>query len=125
MTCSRRPEELASLLEEENLRATDVNFDRILGASDGFQSTGEELATAHHTANVLFNVMRGGIPANGYLIDARDVVAFIQERSPATAQRCAALLADMPEQMTIGQLLEGARASRDPDLHRMARSTCR
>ena len=114
-----RPEELASLLEED-VRANRRELDRILASSDGFQSTGEELATAHHTANVLFNVMRGGIPAKGYLIDARDVVAFIEERSPATAERCAALLADMPEQMTIGQLLEGARASRDPDLHRMA-----
>ncbi len=108
-----------SLLDED-VRANRVDLDRILASADGFQSTGEELATAHHTANVLFNVMRGGIPATGYLIEARDVLAFIEERSPATAERCAALLADMPEQMTIGQLLEGARASRDPDLHRMA-----
>ena len=113
------PDDLAALLEED-VRANRVELDRILASSDGLQSTGEELATAHHTANVLFNVMRGGIPAKGYLIEAGDVLAFIEDRSPATAERCAALLGDMPEQMTIGQLLEGARASRDPDLHRMA-----
>jgi hypothetical protein len=114
-----RPEELAVLLEAD-VRANRDGLDRILASSDGFQSTGEELATAHHTANVLFNVMRGGVPADGYRIEARDVRAFIQERSPVTAARCAALLADMPEHLTLGSLLDGARASRDPDLHRLA-----
>ncbi len=114
-----RPDQLATLLEAD-LRASRGELDRILASADGFQSTGEERATAHHTANVLFNVMRGGIPAAGYVIDARDVCAFIEERSPATAALCGPLLADMPEQMTIGQLIEGARASRSPDLLRMA-----
>ena len=86
------PDDLAALLEED-VRANRVELDRILASSDGLQSTGEELATAHHTANVLFNVMRGGIPAKGYLIEASDVLAFIEDRSPATAERCAALLA--------------------------------
>jgi hypothetical protein len=114
-----RPDQLEAFLEAD-LRASRADLDRILASADGFQSTGEERATAHHTANVLFNVMRGGIPAAGYVIDARDVRAFIEERSPATAALCVPLLADMPEQMTISQLIEGARASRNPDLLRMA-----
>ena len=40
--------------------------------------------------------------------------AFIEERSPATAERCAALLADMPAQLTIGQLLDGAPGQPGP-----------
>ncbi|HSO04067.1 MAG TPA: hypothetical protein VLQ92_06270, partial [Candidatus Limnocylindrales bacterium] len=114
-----RPDELASMLEED-VRANREGLDRILAAADGFQSTGEELATAHHTANVLFNVMRGGIPAEGYRIEADDVRAFIAQRSPETAERCAALLADMPSPLTVGHLLDGARASRDPDLLRLS-----
>ncbi len=114
-----RPDELASLLDED-VRANREGLERILAAADGFQSTGEELATAHHTANVLFNVMRGGIPVEGYRIEADDVRAFIAQRSPATAERCAALLADMPSPLTLGLLLDGARASRDPDLLRLS-----
>ena len=34
---------------------------KIIGTADGFQVTSETLSTAHHTANVLFNVMRGGL----------------------------------------------------------------
>jgi hypothetical protein len=113
------PDEVSDLLEAD-VRANRADLDRILASADGFQSTGEELATAHHTANVLFNVMRGGIPAEGYWVEGRDVRAFIDQRSPATAARCAGLLADLPERLTIEELVDGARASRDPDLHRMA-----
>ncbi len=86
-----RPEELAVLLDAD-VRANRAGLDRILASSDGFQSTGEELATAHHTANVLFNVMRGGVPADGYRIEARDVRAFIERAQPGDrrAVRCAA-----------------------------------
>lgn len=113
------PDRMESLLTED-VRANRVGLERILAAADGFQSTGDELATAHHEANVLFNVMRGGIPVDGYRIEARDVCAFIEERSPATAELCRPLLADMPEHLTLEQLLDGARASRNPDLYRMA-----
>jgi hypothetical protein len=113
------PDQLESMLAED-IRANRAGLDRILAAADAFQSTGEELASAHHEANVLFNVMRGGIPVDGYRIEARDVCAFIEERSPATAELCRTLLADMPEHLTLGQLLDGARASRNPDLHRLA-----
>jgi hypothetical protein len=113
------PDHLESLLAED-VRANRVGLERILASADGFQSTGEELATAHHEANVLFNVMRGGIPVDGYRIEARDVCAFIEERSPATAELCRPLLADMPEHLTLQQLLDGARASRNPDLYRLA-----
>ncbi len=112
-------DDVADLLAAD-VRANRADLDRILASADGFQSTGEELATAHHTANVLFNVMRGGIPAEGYWVEGRDVRAFIDQRSPATAARCAGLLADLPERLTIEELVDGARASRDPDLHRMA-----
>ena len=114
-----RPDELAALLEAD-IRANREDLDRILASSDGLQTSQDELATAHHAANVLFNVMRGGIPVDGYRLEARDVRAFIEQRSPVTARRCAGLLDDVPERLTIAQLLEGAEASRDPDLHRMA-----
>jgi hypothetical protein len=114
-----RPEALQSMLHED-VRANRAGLERILACADGFQSTGDELATAHHEANVLFNVMRGGIPVDGYRLEVRDVCAFIEQRSPATAQLCRPLMADMPEHLTLGQLLDGARASGNPDLHRLA-----
>ena len=36
-------------------------FDRLLEAADGFQTTADPIADAHHLSNVLFNSMRGGV----------------------------------------------------------------
>ena len=79
-----------------------------------------QLATSHHLANVLFNVMRGGVPADGYRVEAADVRAFMQERSTATAERNAALLADLPAGLDISELVDRARSTGDLDLLRLA-----
>jgi hypothetical protein len=110
----------ARALLDADVDATRAGLERILGAADGLQVGGDELATAHHLANVLFNVMRGGVPADGYRVEARDVRAFLTERSPGTAARCADLLADLPERLPIDDLLSVARDSGDLDLLRLA-----
>jgi hypothetical protein len=114
-----RPEELAGALEAA-LRADRDRLVGILAAADALQSTGEELATAHHLANVLFNVMRGGVPSHGYDIEAADVRAFVAQRSPAAAGRCEAILAALPAELRLDELLDVARSSGDPDLLRLS-----
>ena len=114
-----RPAELGRMLEAD-LQTSRAGLERILASADGLQSTGDRLAAAHHQANVLFNVMRGGVPVDGYRIESRDVRQFLQVRSPATAERCAALLAELPAELTIEHLLERARNSGDLDLWRLA-----
>ena len=95
-------------------------LEAIIAATDGVQLTGDELATMHHRANVLFNDMRGGVPANGYLVDAEDVRAFVSERSPLTAARCADTLASLPPTLRADELVARAGESRDDDLWRLA-----
>ncbi|MDX5398859.1 MAG: hypothetical protein LPK92_03935, partial [Actinomycetes bacterium] len=116
LTELRDPERLAADLEADITRTRD-ELTAILAATDAAQLTGDEVATAHHVANVLFNTMRGGLPADGYTVGADDVRAFIAERSPATARRCAAILADLPDQLRADELV--ARAGDDPDLWRL------
>ncbi len=113
-----RPEELALLLEAD-VRTSRSELERIVASADGLQVTGEELATAHHAANVLFNVMRGGVPTDGYRVDSGDFRSFVEQRSPATLGRCVGLLAGLPATLTSSELVEAARASRDPDLIRL------
>ena len=45
-----------------------------IAEADGIQETAEKSTTIHHSANVLFNIMRGGIFANGGKIDVEDFV---------------------------------------------------
>ena len=103
-----------------DIAATRSDLETILGATDVAQHTGDELATIHHTANVLYNTMRGGVPAEGYTVESSDVRAFILQRSQATARRCAAVLESLPERLRADELIAIAEAHGDTDLWRLA-----
>ncbi|WP_372593839.1 hypothetical protein [Actinotalea sp.] len=102
-----------------DVEATRRGLEVLLASTDAAQTTGDELAAAHHGANVLFNAMRGGVPSGGYTIDSADLRDFVRLRSPRTAERCAALLAALPEQIGHSALVERAEAAGDDDLWRL------
>jgi len=91
----------------------------LVAASDGLQTGEEETTTAHHFANVLFNIMRGGIFANGYDIPGGDFAAFIRTRNRPVAERHAVLLAGLPAAIARGDLLSRIAETGDPDLERL------
>ena len=99
---------------------TRVSLEVLLASADAAQVTGDELAAAHHGANVLFNTMRGGVPADGYTFDAHDVRRFVAQRSPRTAERCADVLEGLPERFPLERLLALAEEHGDLDLRRLA-----
>jgi len=55
-----------SPLEIARARADNTaGVDELLARADGFQRSGDPMAAAHHRANVLFNIMRGGVFVDG------------------------------------------------------------
>jgi hypothetical protein len=113
-----QPDRAAAALDDD-VCSTRTELERIVATADGLQWSGEELATAHHAANVLFNVMRGGVPADGYRVVRADVDRFLHQRSRAAHARAAAVLGALPEVTTIQQLRRAAAATGDPDLVRL------
>lgn len=103
-----------ALASAEELRA-------VVGSSDGLQRGGDEVATTHHAANVLFNVMRGGMPARGYAVEKREVLRFVGLRNQPLLQRHRAELDALPESVSVPQLRALADAQVDPDLRRLLR----
>ncbi|MCA9939408.1 MAG: hypothetical protein KC418_12235 [Anaerolineales bacterium] len=93
---------------------------RYVAAADGLQVSARQTTTAHHFANVLFNVMRGGIFAHGYQIERADWLDFARVRNRAVLDRYGRWFADLPAQMTIHELHESAAASNAPDLLRLS-----
>jgi hypothetical protein len=93
----------------------------LVGAADGVQAGGDEIATAHHFANTLFNIMRGGVFAFGGEVDGADFADFVRVRNRAAARRHAAWLAALPARLSRASLLAGAEAAGDVDLERLAR----
>lgn len=93
----------------------------LVASADGVQRGGDETATAHHFANTLFNVMRGGVFAFGAQIDAADFGDFVRTRNRAVAALHASLLAGLPARLAHADFIARIVATGDPHLERLAR----
>ena len=60
--------------------------DSLLALADGLQSSGDAMAAAHHRANVLFNIMRGGVFVDGTRWERDDLLAFVRQRHRAAGR---------------------------------------
>ena len=109
---------LARAISESVERGSD-NLARIMASSDGFQATAEETVSTHHYANVLFNVLRGGIFADQYSISSDDLRQTIRSFNRPVFERNRDLLLGLPVQLTATELLESVRQSDDLQLLRL------
>jgi hypothetical protein len=91
----------------------------LVGAADGWTHTGETLADAHHAASAMFNIMRGGVPPQGYRVERADVCSFIAARNRGVAERWAPRLGALAEHLTLAELRAGLSDVQDPDLQRL------
>ena len=91
----------------------------IVARADGSQRTGDTLGSAHHFANVLFNVMRGGVFESAYSIPLADLKDFVRAFNRKTWARHEGFLSGLAEQIELGRLLEDVRALDDPELLRL------
>jgi hypothetical protein len=88
-----------------------AGIDELLARADGLQQSGDTMAAAHHRANVLFNIMRGGVFANGTTFDRDDFRAFVAQRHRPSAEQLAATIDAWPPRIDRAQALEAARAA--------------
>ena len=114
-----KPEELVRLVFADVERGTE-NLRRVLADTDGLQLTADRLSSWHHTANVLFNDLRGGIYAHGYDVPAADFARFVKSWNRAAFARHEAALAELPALLSREKLAEFSEASGDVDLVRLA-----
>ncbi len=90
----------------------------LIAASDGEQRTGERMTTARHRMNVLFNIMRGGIFDEGYVVNREDVRAYITHFNAPVAEAHADWFNGLPQRLSIQALHESAQAG-SADLQRL------
>jgi hypothetical protein len=92
---------------------------RIMARGDALQATAEENLSAHHYANVLFNILRGGIFDNQYRVSSRDFSHTIAMFNRNVYQRHEALFDALPEQLDYSELLSSIKEQGDPQLERL------
>ncbi|MFG0287790.1 MAG: hypothetical protein ACF8CQ_06440 [Rhodopirellula sp. JB044] len=105
---------------EEDVAANEAKLLQILSAADGRQVSENRLRAQRHQSNVLFNVMRGGIPANGYEVVATDFVQHVATANRNVSKRCQAFLDGLPESLSIDSLQDRVANAGDSDLVRLA-----
>ena len=110
---------VASAIAEDVVKGSD-ELARIMAAGDGFQQTGEEAVSAHHYANVLFNLMRGGTFNDQYRVPSVDFAHTVAHFNKAVFDRHQKFLQSLPEVLEFPQLLEKVREQNDPQLERLA-----
>ena len=93
------------------LAANTAGLDELLARADAFQSSSDPMAVAHHRANVLFNVMRGGVFVDGTRFDRDDLLAFVRQRNRAVAEVFGPVIAAWPQQVDRSFALAAARAA--------------
>ena len=113
------PDKLAQKIETSVAKGSDA-LARIMAAGDGFQTTNEENVAVHHYANVLFNILRGGVFDNQYQVWSADFSATIQMFNKAVFARNKAFLEALPEQIDIIELLTRVKQQQDAQLDRLA-----
>ncbi|OIR14911.1 hypothetical protein GALL_40270 [mine drainage metagenome] len=104
----------------EDADATTQRLRALVASADGYQAGDDETATAHHFANVLFNIMRGGIFAEGYSIPGPAFAEFVRVRSRRVADAHAAFLSALPASIPRSELLAAVGDLSDPDFLRLA-----
>jgi len=125
------PSEIAALSktikEEKNLREKlfeDIEFGttqlkKIVGNSDGLQTTNNILASSRHFSNVLFNVMRGGIFDNNYTISKLDYLAYLKVMNKFVVQRNKSFFNTLSKKLNYLDLVNAVSAQNDADLLRL------
>ncbi len=88
-----------------------AGLDELLARADAFQQSGDPMAAAHHRANVLFNIMRGGVLVGGTLLQTDDLLAFVHQRHHALGAALAAAAASWPPHVERESALQAARSA--------------
>jgi len=94
----------------DQLAANTAGLNGLLAGADAQQQSADPMAAAHHYANVLFNVMRGGVFVDGSRMRRDDLQAALRRRHAALAAQLAPMLAAWPASIDRAEAIAAARA---------------
>ncbi len=93
---------------------------KLNASADALQKTTDPLNDARHFSNVLFNVMRGGIFDNNYVIRKNDFMSFFAGANPSVFDAQKSVLDAMPDTFELDDLKNLVQEQSDLDFKRLA-----
>ena len=106
-------------LVDIDIKKGTLNLIKIVGNADGLQIGNDELSSTRHFSNTLFNVMRGGIFPNNYILDRTDFVLFVGQINKDIKAKHKIWLNQLPETFSYIELTGLAENTADQDLIRI------
>ena len=104
---------------EKSISESAVKLNSLVAMADGIQHTGDKLNDSRHFANVMFNVMRGGIFENVYNVDLADFIKHLEQSNFKIFENYKDQLQKIASPTRIETLLEAAKGIGDKDLMRL------
>ena len=113
--------ENTSLLEEihNDVQRGDFNLKKLVFEADGFQSTANDKTSYRHFSNTLFNIMRGGVYADGYQIQRDDFKAFVKVWNKEVFTKQLSFIEQLPDSLNYNDLLNTVSELNDKDFERL------
>lgn len=110
-----------SLLDElkQDVIKGDLNLKKLVFNADGLQCTQNEKTSNRHFSNTLYNIMRGGVYANGYEIERDDFKAFVKVWNKEVYSRQLDFMKHLPEVINFNSLTELVSKRDDQDFERL------
>ncbi len=107
---------------EEDIRRTDRVMTEYIQNADGTQNTADKMACLHHQQNVMFNIMRGGIFADGGKISLKDFIVFVNQRNIPYAEKCTNYIQELAkdgDMVYYGDFADLVKRQDDPQFTRL------
>ena len=114
------PAAVAEAITQSVEKASD-ELARIMAGADAFQTTAEKIVSLHHYANVLFNVLRGGIFDDQYQVSSQDFRRTVEMFNRDVFVRHQEALDALPETLQYPDLLSTIEELGDRQLERLCR----
>ncbi len=109
----------------ENDLITDVNLGTknlmaLNATADGFQFTADKRKDTRHFANVLFNIMRGGVFDENYQIDKNDFVSYLEKANKSVYEKHTNFIQNLANNFSYIDLKSSLKNMEDADLVRLS-----
>lgn len=104
---------------DKSIKENHISLMKYIGSSDGFQLTSSTNNNLHHTSNVLFNIMRGGIFVQNYDINKNDFIDFLKTRNKNEYNAVKEDLSQLDEKSNLTDLIHFGETRENSSLLRL------
>jgi hypothetical protein len=95
------------------------NLKKKVSCADGFQITNSKMCYARHYSNTLYNIMRGGVFADSYMVNADDFREYVRQINKIVSKEYLEWLNNLPDKISYSDLVKKTEAVGDKDLIRI------